>query len=89
MLIKANKSGYLKFKSVAQIGSICNDLGAGRKEKGDKIDFQAGIYLVKKLGDYVKTHETIAIFYSSKLIDKRLKNNFLRNITFYNKLPKS
>ena len=89
LLIKANKSGYLKFKSVAQIGSICNDLGAGRKEKGDKIDFQAGIYLVKKLGDYVKTHETIAIFYSSKLINKKLKNIFLRNITFYNKLPKS
>jgi thymidine phosphorylase len=88
LLIKANKSGYLKFKSVAQIGNICNGLGAGRKEKGDKIDFQAGIYLVKKFGDYVKVHETIAIFYSSKLIDKKLKNIFLNNVTFSNKLEK-
>jgi hypothetical protein len=25
----ANKSGYLKWKSIAQIGNICRDLGSG------------------------------------------------------------
>lgn len=29
-------------------------------KKTDKIDFQPGIYLMKKLGDYVKVGETIA-----------------------------
>ena len=32
-------------------------------KKTDKIDFQAGIYLMKKIGDYVKVNEIIAIFY--------------------------
>lgn len=84
LLIKANKTGYLKFKSTAVIGNICKDLGGGRLKKGDKIDFQAGIYLMKKLGDYVKKGETIATLYSSKLINNELKNNFLNNIIFSN-----
>ena len=82
LLIKANKSGYLKFKSTAEIGNICRDLGGGRKKKNDKIDFQAGIYLVKKMGDYVKVGERIAMLCSSKLINNDIENNF-KNIFIF------
>ena len=81
VLIKANKSGYLRWKSTAQIGNICKDLGGGRLKKEDKIDFQAGIYLVKKWGDYVKIGDTIAILYSSKHIGNSIKQKFLNNIS--------
>ena len=37
--------------------------------KEDKIDFQARVYLMKKMGDHIKVNETIAIFYSSKKIN--------------------
>ena len=84
LLIKANKSGYLKWKSTAQIGNICKDLGAGRIKKADKIDFQAGIYLMKKIGDYVKVNEIIAIFYSSTVISIDTKQRFIDNIVLAN-----
>lgn len=80
-LIKANKSGYLKLKSTAQIGNICKDLGGGRLKKEDKIDFYAGVYLVKKFDDYVKIGDTIAILYSSKHIGNNIKQKFLNNIS--------
>ena len=81
LLVKSNKSGYLNLKSTAQIGNICRDLGGGRIKKEDKIDFQAGIYLIKKNGDYVKVGETIAVLYSSKKINDDIKKEFLDNIT--------
>ena len=89
LFIKANKSGYLKFKSTAEIGNICKDLGAGRKEKNDKIDFQAGIYLMKKLGDYVEVGDVIAVLYSSKLISPNIKQTFMDNIVLVKKSLKS
>lgn len=80
-LIKASKSGYLKLKSTAQIGNICKDLGGGRLRKEDKIDFYAGVYLAKKIDDYVKIGDTIAILYSSKHIGNSIKQKFLNNIS--------
>ena len=38
-----------------------------------------GIYLIKKLGDYVKNNEAIAILYSSKPISSDIKQIFLYN----------
>ncbi len=80
LLVKSNKSGYLNLKSTAQIGNICRDLGGGRIKKEDKIDFQAGIHLMKKNGDYVKVGEVIAVLYSSKKINDDIKKEFLDNI---------
>ena len=46
--IKANKEGYLNFESIAKIGILSTQLGAGRLKKDDIIDSQAGILLCKK-----------------------------------------
>ena len=40
-------------------------LGAGRNTMADKIDFSAGIKLVKKTGDKVSKGDTIAVLYTS------------------------
>ena len=47
------------------------NLGAGRKEKDDKIDYNAGIILNKHVGDYVKEGELLCTLYGDKtyLID--------------------
>jgi len=41
-------------------------LGAGREKKGDGIDYGAGVYLDKTLGDEVQKGEVIARLYTKK-----------------------
>ena len=48
-----------------KIGLASVVLGAGRKEKSDRIDLSAGIVFKKKTGDRVKFGEVIAVLYSS------------------------
>ena len=43
------------------------ELGAGRKKKTDKIDFDAGIILKKNVGDYVRKGDVLMNLYGKKL----------------------
>ncbi|MEG1932850.1 MAG: thymidine phosphorylase, partial [Pygmaiobacter sp.] len=61
----ALEDGYLAGMDTEQIGISAVLLGAGREKKEDEIDFSAGITLCKKVGDYVKKGDTLAVFYSS------------------------
>ena len=64
--IKADKDGFISKMDAERIGSICVDLGGGRKTKDDKIDHTAGIILIKKTGDEVEKGEVIAKLYTNK-----------------------
>ena len=70
--VLAQSEGYLYSMNTEQCGIASVELGAGREKKEDSIDFSAGIILRKKIGDYVKTGDVIAEFYSSS-IDKCLE----------------
>ncbi len=63
--VLAQSEGYLHSMNTEQCGIASVELGAGREKKEDSIDFSAGILLRKKIGDYVKKGEPIAVFYSS------------------------
>lgn len=63
--VKAPKDGHISRMDAEEIGIAGVILGAGRAEKGDPIDFAAGIQLVKKVGDPVKAGETIALLYTN------------------------
>lgn len=52
--LKAKNSGYITKINTQKLGELMMDLGAGRKHKDDVINYQVGIILNKKLGDYVK-----------------------------------
>jgi len=65
--VLAQAEGYLYSMNTEQCGIASVELGAGREKKEDSIDFSAGILLRKKIGDYVKTGEVIATFYSSSI----------------------
>lgn len=56
--------GYIKHTDAEKIGIASVILGAGREKKGDPIDPSAGIVLKKKMGDYVKKGEPLAVFYT-------------------------
>ncbi len=64
--IKSEKDGYISKMDAEKIGSICVDLGGGRKTKEDKIDHTAGLILIRKTGDKVEKGEVIAKLYTNK-----------------------
>ena len=61
----ANTDGFISAMDTEKIGLASVVLGAGRKEKSDRIDLSAGIVFKKKTGDRVKFGEVIAALYSS------------------------
>lgn len=63
--VKAPYDGYVSLIEADSIGISAMLLGAGRRTKEDKIDYSAGITMVKKVGDLVKAGETLCILHSN------------------------
>ncbi|MBC8383758.1 MAG: thymidine phosphorylase [Candidatus Cloacimonetes bacterium] len=61
--IKAHRSGFIKNINSKGIGYALIDVKAGRKQTKDKIDYAAGLKLLKKVGDKVTKDELIAEIY--------------------------
>ena len=84
--IKSDKSGYINKIDTLRLGEIAKSIGAGRNTLEDKIDYEVGIVLSKKVGDYVEKDEEILKVYLNKkdvaivdllecfTIDEELKN---------------
>ena len=64
--ITSEERGFVKSIEAIEIGIASRDLGAGRHKKGDVLDLSAGIYLHKKVGDFVENGEKIATIYTEK-----------------------
>lgn len=64
--IISEERGFVKSIEAIEIGIASRDLGAGRHKKGDVLDLSAGIYLHKKVGDFVEKGEKIATIYTEK-----------------------
>ena len=72
LTIKSNKQGYIKNINALELGEIARILGAGRLNKEDKIDFEVGIVLNKKVGDYVtKDEELLKLYINEKQIEEQ------------------
>ena len=68
--IKSNKSGYINKIDAYKLGNIARTIGAGRLELTDKIDYEVGLVLNKKIGDYVSINEELVkIYLHDKTID--------------------
>lgn len=66
--VKAASNGVVGTINALLIGEASVELGAGRLTKESALDYDAGIQLVAKKGDAVKTGETIAYLYSNREI---------------------
>jgi pyrimidine-nucleoside phosphorylase len=62
--IEAQTSGYVSAIDALEVGVASKIIGAGRKTKDDAIDYSAGIYLIKKIGDKVRTGDLLAVLHS-------------------------
>ncbi len=57
--LKASETGFVSRMDARVIGEAAMLAGAGRKEKNDQIDLQAGVILHKKIADPVVAGETV------------------------------
>lgn len=63
--VLASKDGFVYDIDAERVGNISVYIGAGRTKKEDEIDMQAGIILIKKIGDEVKTGECLAYIHTN------------------------
>jgi pyrimidine-nucleoside phosphorylase len=73
--VLADVAGYVEEILTPEVGYSAMLLGAGRVKKDDKIDHSVGIWLKKRLGDYVEKGDVIADFYvnDEKNLDEAVK----------------
>jgi pyrimidine-nucleoside phosphorylase len=64
--VTAQQDGFVEAIDAQALGHLAMEMGAGRATKEDTIDPAAGIILLKKTGDAVKTGETIAELHLSE-----------------------
>ncbi len=62
--LKSPVEGYISRINTELIGSAAVSLGAGREKKEAKIDPAVGIMLEKKIGEYVRQGEQIAVIHT-------------------------
>ena len=67
--VKAKSDGYIQSLDALACGNACLYLGAGRKTKTDRIDPSAGLVLCKKMGDFVKAGDTLAVIHTNTEAD--------------------
>lgn len=75
--------GYIKHIECDEIGICSLILGGGRETKESEIDLSVGLVLKKKVGDYVKKGEALAVIHANDL--EKLRNateRFLGAYTF-------
>ena len=71
ILIKSKEDGYIKNINALKLGEIARILGAGRLNKEDKIDFEVGIVLNKKVGDKIKKgEELLKLYVKDKIVEE-------------------
>ena len=64
---KADKSGYIQQIQTEMVGKACLCLGGGRRTKEDIISPGVGLYLNKKIGEYVEAGQVIAVVYADDI----------------------
>lgn len=63
--------GYVHAIAANQVGRVCTLLGGGRLTKEDRIDLSVGLLLKKKVGDYVRADESLAVIHAADMISAR------------------
>lgn len=73
-VITAPKDSYIRHIDPKLIGQAVMMTGAGREKLGDAIDYEAGMQLHKKAGDYVQKGEKIATIFHNKPLKETILN---------------
>lgn len=63
--VKAEADGYIAAINAREIGRLCMLLGAGRKTVEGKVDYTAGMFIHKKIGNRVRHGESLVSLQNS------------------------
>ncbi len=77
--IKAETSGFITEIETNAVGECVSQIGGGRIKVDDKIDFAVGYQCETKIGDEIKTGETLGILYCRDENQRHLISEKLRN----------
>ena len=66
-IVHAEQDGIIQSFKTREIGLAGIELGAGRKQQNDKIDYTAGFTFLKKVGDEVRKGEQLLLIHSSNM----------------------
>ena len=66
LTLKSNKEGFIKHIDTLKLGELARNLGAGRLNKEDEIDYGVGFIIHKKVGDLVFENEELVTVYFDK-----------------------
>ena len=65
--VKSSKSGFIRSINTLKLGELARTIGAGRLNKEDNINYKVGLYVDKKVGDFVlENEELLKIYYDDK-----------------------
>lgn len=67
--IKSKTNGYLSLIDAYKLGVYVMNLGAGRKNKEDKIDYSVGVILKKEVGEYINIDDVLMTIYTNKELE--------------------
>ncbi len=67
--VKSTKEGTIKKIKAFNLGNLSVDLGAGRRQKEDAIDYSVGIVIKKHINDHVNIGDTLCTLYVNKDIE--------------------
>lgn len=83
--INATTQGYVEHIITDEIGIVSLILGGGRETKDSEIDLGVGLVLHKKVGDYVKSGDSLATIYANdKNKLEAAKERFSKTYSFTN-----
>lgn len=69
IIIRANKPGTIKKIHALEVAKLSYQLGALRTTKDEKIDYNAGVYIERKIGDKIAPGDVLMKLYTIKKID--------------------
>ena len=69
--VKSTCEGYLTNIDALALGNLSSDLGAGRRNLSDELDYGAGIIVNKNIGDYIKKGDILMTLYTNKELEKK------------------
>ena len=78
--IFAKEDGFIVEMDTLQLGQAVVQLGGGRIQKNDKIDYSTVILFHKKIGEYVDNGEPLLEYFCSDLVKFKSGENLLKNI---------
>ncbi|GGD00145.1 pyrimidine-nucleoside phosphorylase [Pontibacillus salipaludis] len=79
--LEAKEAGFVSEIVADELGTAAMMLGAGRATKESEIDLAVGLYLNKKVGDYVEVGESLLTIHSNQEDVEDVKQKLYENIT--------